>query len=442
MSFNQIKDFLKEKLDAPLYLKWVDPLLPIGTVGETLFVAVPDRRTLDWLRENVLADINGFAQQRFQFTVKFVSLAEEEPARGTPDLPVEQLFPARMNRDQTFKSFVQLQQNQTAYAFAYSVTEFPGKSYNPLYIYGDVGLGKTHLLNAIGNRILDNSPNSVVIYITSNEFMSEYVEYTRLNRRTEFIKKYTSADVLLMDDIQYITKWSGTSEYFFNIFNSLTQQDKQIVLCADKHPDKIPDLEKRIKSRFMMGCLADLVPYDMEGRAAILTRKIEEREQKTGVALHIPTDVITFIASQVKDNVRRLEGALNRLLGYADLKMPDRTSEPITLAFAKEALRAIINFEKKSVTIDTIQEYVAEKYEIRPEELKSKNNSPKIALPRQIAMYLIKKLTKHSLAEIGAHFGNKHHTTVLHSIHKVEKCMAEDPDFSKKVESYVEFFTE
>jgi len=316
------------------------------------------------------------------------------------------------------------------------VSEYPGKSYNPLYIYSDVGLGKTHLMQAIGNRILKNNSQMNVIYLTTSDFMTEYVEYTRLNKVPEFIKKYTTIDVLLVDDIQYIAKWGGTREQFYYIFNHFIQKEKQIVMCSDTHPDKIPNLEKRIKSRFEMGGLADILPYDFETRLAILKEKIKDKETD----FIIDEEVIQFLASSVKDSIRKLEGALTRLLGYADLKYTDKKGMPITLPFAKEALKAYLNFEKKSISLESVQEFVAEKYSIKVDELKSKNNSPKIAMPRQVAMYLAKKLTRYPLAEIGNAFGGKHHTTVLHSIAKIEKLIREDPDFSRIIEAYVEFF--
>lgn len=440
-NLQKLKTYLKGVLDEPSIKKWIEPLKYIGTLENTIFLGAPDKKNLQWVKQNLLEDINHYTKKNFDFITKIVPLDEEE---AIPEAEARKVanHDSRLQKKYTFESLVQSDSNRIAYSFAHSVSEFPGKSYNPLYIYSDVGLGKTHLMQAIGNRILENDDKVSVVYLTTSDFMNEYVEYTRLSKRSDFIKKYTSVDVLLIDDIQYITKWGGTSEQFYYIFNNLIQQEKQIVICADKHPDNIPDLEKRIKSRFEMGAIVDIFPYDLEARIAILQKKIAERKNIYHNDFSIPNEVIEFLANAIKDNIRKLEGALNRLLGYADLKHADLQSDTITLPFAKEALRPYINIEKKSITIDTIQEFVSDKFDIRIEDLKSKNNSPKIALPRQVAMYLAKKLTRCPLVEIGAAFGGKHHTTVLHSINKIEKMLPADTDFSRKVNSYVEFFTD
>jgi len=442
-NLEKLKNYLHGVLDEPSIKKWIDPLKYIGTLENTLFLGAPNKKNLHWIKQNLLEDINAHTKKNFGFLTKIVPLDEEENIQeASEDARKNPTLDPRLQKRFTFESLVQSDSNRIAYSFAHSVSEFPGKSYNPLYIYSDVGLGKTHLMQAIGNRIIENNDKINVAYLTTSDFMHEYVEFTQLNKRADFIKKYTSVDVLLIDDIQYITKWGGTSEQFYYIFNNLIQQEKQIVICADKHPDNIPDLEKRIKSRFEMGAIVDIFPYDLEARIAILQKKIAERKEIFHNDFSIPNEVIEFLANAIKDNIRKLEGALNRLLGYADLKHADMQSDTITLSFAKEALRPYINIEKKAITIDTIQEFVSDKFDIRIDELKSKNNSPKIALPRQVAMYLAKKLTHSPLVEIGSAFGGKHHTTVLHSIHKIEKLLQTDNDFSRKVNSYVEFFTD
>ena len=442
-NLEKLKNYLKGVLDEPSLKKWIEPLKYIGSLDNILFLGAPEQKNLIWIKQNLLEDINNYTKKNFNFIIKIVPLSEDECIQDATDVTKKNNNrDSRLQKKYTFESLVQSDSNRIAYSFSYSVSEFPGKSYNPLYIYSDVGLGKTHLMQAIGNRIIQNNDKINVVYLTTSDFMNEYVEYTRLNKRSDFIKKYTSVDVLLIDDIQYITKWGGTSEQFYYIFNNLIQQDKQIVICADKHPDNIPDLEKRIKSRFEMGAIVDIFPYDLEARIAILQKKIAERKNLFHNDFSISNEVIEFLANAIKDNIRKLEGALNRLLGYADLKHADLQSTTITLPFAKEALRPYINIEKKVITIDTIQEFVSDKFDLKKDELKSKNNSPKIALPRQVAMYLTKKLTRYPLVEIGMAFGGKHHTTVLHSINKIEKLLQEDTDFSRKVNSYVEFFTD
>ncbi|MBN2346245.1 MAG: chromosomal replication initiator protein DnaA [Candidatus Aminicenantes bacterium] len=442
-NLEKLKNYLKNVLDEPTRKKWIEPLKYIGSVDKTLFLGSPDQKNLRWIKQNLLEEINSYTRKQFDFITKIVPLGEDDLTTEMRE-PAEESFyhDTRLQKRYTFESLVQSDSNRIAYSFAHSVSEFPGKSYNPLYIYSDVGLGKTHLMQAIGNRIIENNKKTNVVYLTTSDFMNEYVEYTRLNKRQDFTKKYTSVDVLLIDDIQYITKWGGTSEQFYYIFNNLIQQEKQIVICSDKHPDNMPDLEKRIKSRFEMGAIVDIFPYDLEARIAILQKKISERKNTFHNDFTIPNEVIEFLANSIKDNIRKLEGALNRLMGYADLKHADLQSTTITLPFAKEALRPYINIEKKTITIDTIQEFVSEKFDIRIEDLKSKNNSPKIALPRQVAMYLAKKLTRSPLVEIGLAFSGKHHTTVLHSVNKIEKMLQIDNEFSRKVNSYVEFFTD
>jgi len=443
--FDITRNYLKTTLDNPTFLKWIEPLSYIGTMNNIVFVGSPDPQKTQWIKANLLEKLNQYMNKEFKCTLKLVPLYEEEevllphntnPKKKTVD---SENFNSNLNPKYTFDSFVQLDSNRMAYSFAYSVAEFPGKSYNPLYIYSDVGLGKTHLMYAIGNRIRQ-SLKMKVIYLTSSDLMMEYVEYTRTNKRQEFLHKYTSVDVLLIDDIQYITKWGGTSEQFYYIFNKLIQEEKQIVLCSDTHPDNIPYLENRIKSRFEWGGIADILPYDLEGRMAILKQKLAERKNLISNDFEIREEVLYFLASSIKENIRKLEGALNRLIGYANLKHPDTSGDPITLEFAKEALKPYISLSKKKVTIESIQEYVAKRFNIRMEELKSRNNSPRIARPRQIAMYVCKQVTKHSLADIGKQFGGKHHTTVLHSIKRIEERTKADSEFSKDVDTILKFF--
>ena len=444
--FKITRSYLKKILDKPTYDNWIKPLTYIGSHKNVVFVGSPDQKKTSWLKKNLLKKINNHTKKEFNVILKLVPLYDEEdtPILEDMDLKEEAVYHhSNLQNKYTFDSFVQLDPNRMAYSFAYSVSEFPGKSYNPLYIYSDVGLGKTHLMYAIGNRIVKNNKKMRVIYLTTSDLMNEYVEHTRLNKRSEFIKKYISVDVLLIDDIQYITKWGGTSEQFYYIFNKLIQMEKQIVICSDKHPDNIPDLEKRIKTRFEWGGIVDILPYDLEGRIAILKKKISEishNKRLTKKEFLIPNEVIYFLSSSIKDNIRKLEGALNRLIGYADLKYSDMNENEITLSFAKEALKPYISLKKKKVTIEAIQEFIAKNYNIKVTDLKLKNNRPRIALPRQIAMYICKNLTKHPLTEIGSEFGGKHHTTVLHSIKKIEREMETNEDFANKVKNYINFF--
>ncbi|MGE5340306.1 MAG: chromosomal replication initiator protein DnaA [Candidatus Omnitrophota bacterium] len=455
--FELTKTLLEKLLDKPTFEKWILPLDFIGAKNNILFVGSTDREKNDWIRNNLLDKINKHTKKELNLKLQLVSITEndesEEDQPRTSDDGAGEHAPApekkkesyysNLQKKYTFENFVEVDQNRMACSFAHSVADFPGKSYNPLYIYSDAGLGKTHLLNAIGNKILKANKSARVIYCTSSEFMHEYVEYNRRNKRHEFIDKYTSIDVFLIDDIQYITKWESTSEQFYYIFNKLTQSEKQIVLCSDKHPDNIPDLEHRIKTRFEWGGIVDILHYDLESRIAILKTKLEERRHKQKTDFEIPDDVLYFLASSIKDNVRTLEGALNRLIGVANLKFSESHGNSISLAFTKEALKGFITLEKKEITTERIQEYVAKQYNIRADEIISKSNKREIAVPRQIAMFLCNKLiNKITLKEIGKEFGDKHHSTVLHSINKVEETIKANSKFSQEIDSILKFFQE
>jgi chromosomal replication initiator protein len=447
--FELTKNYLKNLLDEPTFDKWIAPLSYIGTKNNIAFVGSPDKRKILWIKNNLLQKINKHTKREFNFVLKLVPLyddSEEEDPVSTVHQETEIKYTHNYNSNlqprYTFENFVQVDQNRMAYSFARNVSEFPGQNYNPLYIYSDVGLGKTHLLYAIGNLIIANNKKTRVIYSTTNDFMHDYVESNRLNKRTDFINKYISVDVLLIDDLQYITKWEGTSEQFYYIFNKLIQFEKQIVLCCDKPPDDIKGLEKRIKSRFEWGSIVNILHYDLEGRLAILKNKLSERKYMIKNDFDIPEEVLFFLASSIKDNVRKLEGALNRLIGVANLKFSEAKETKITLDFAKEALKPIISLSKKVVTPESIREFVAQKYNIKPEELVSKSNKRDIAEPRQIAMYLCKKLTKKPLNEIGNKFGGKHHSTVLHSINKIENAIKDEPEFARDINSIIRFFQE
>lgn len=443
--FDSLLSYLKEKLDSPTFQNWILPVSFVGLTNNILFLGSPDQKKKKWFEDNVLSDLNDYSQKKFGVIVKILPLFSEDFENSSSisfkDIQGKRIE-SNLKKKYTFDSFVQTDANRMAYSFAYSVSEFPGKNYNPLYIYSDVGLGKTHLMQAIGNRIISVYPDLNVVYTTTSEFMHEYVEFNRLNKRPEFLKKYTSIDVLLIDDIQYIVKWGGTREQFYNIFNKLIQNEKQIVICSDKHPDNIPDLEHRIKSRFEWGGIVDILHYELEDRIAILKNKLPERKHFSKFEFFIPDEVLFFLASSIKDNIRKLEGALNRLIGYANLKFSDSQNNHISLEFAKEALRPYINLKNTTVTVESIQDFISKKFNLKTEELISKNNSKKITEPRQIAIYLTKKLTKLSLTDIGQNFGGKHHTTILHSLNKVEQIIKEDTDFSRMISSYIAFFQE
>jgi chromosomal replication initiator protein len=328
-----------------------------------------------------------------------------------------------LNPKCSFQTFVVGSCNQFAHAASLAVAEAPGKTYNPLYIYGGVGLGKTHLMHAVGHSIKQRNKYLRLSYISAEKFMNELINAIRYDKTQTFREKYRSIDVLLMDDIQFMAGKERTQEEFFHTFNALYDGQKQIVITSDCPPREIPTLEERLHSRFEWGLIADMEPPDLETKVAILKRKAD----LDGVTL--PDDVAFFIAGKVKSNIRELEGSLVRLVAIASLR-----GLPITKMLAQDAIRNIADADQPvGVTIEQIQRTVASHYRLRVEELKSKNNARQIAVPRQVAMYLCKRLTKTSFPEIGREFGGKHHTTVIHSVDKINALVAADQNFHRVV---------
>ncbi len=328
-----------------------------------------------------------------------------------------------LNPKCSFQTFVVGSCNQFAHAAALAVAEAPGKTYNPLYIYGGVGLGKTHLMHAIGHSIKERNRYLRLSYISAEKFMNELINAIRYDKTQTFREKYRSIDVLLMDDIQFMAGKERTQEEFFHTFNALYDGQKQIVMTSDCPPREIPTLEERLHSRFEWGLIADMEPPDLETKVAILKRKAD----LDGVQL--PDDVAFFIASKVKSNIRELEGSLVRLVAISSLR-----GLPISKMLAQDAIRNIAEDDQPAgITMEQIQKAVATHYRLRVDDLKSKNNARQIAVPRQVAMYLCKRLTKHSFPEIGREFGGKHHTTVIHSVEKIEGLVSKDQNFHRVV---------
>ncbi len=333
-----------------------------------------------------------------------------------------------LNPKYTFDKFVVGSSNQFAHAAALGAAESPGTTYNPLFIYGGVGLGKTHLMHAIGHSIKERNRHIRVAYITSEKFMNELINAIRFDKTPAFRDKYRSIDVLLMDDVQFMAGKERTQEEFFHTFNTLHNNQKQIVISSDCPPREIPTLEERLHSRFEWGLIADIEPPDLETKIAILKRKADLD------GYNLPDDIAIFIAGKIKSNVRELEGSLVRLVAIASLK-----GLPLSKTLAQEAMKNIIDGEHPvGLTMDRIARTVADQYKMSVEELKSKNNSRAVAGPRQIAMYLCKKLTRHSFPEIGREFGGKHHTTVMHSVDKVETQLTNDRVFHRIVTELID----
>lgn len=333
-----------------------------------------------------------------------------------------------LNPKYTFDKFVVGACNQFAHAAALGAAESPGKTYNPLFIYGGVGLGKTHLMHAIGHSIQARNRHLRVAYITSEKFMNELINAIRYDKTQTFREKYRSIDVLLMDDVQFMAGKERTQEEFFHTFNALHNDQKQIVISSDCPPREIPTLEERLHSRFEWGLIADIEPPDLETKVAILKRKAD----MDGVSL--PDDIAFFIASKVRSNIRELEGSLVRLVAISSLR-----GMPISKMLAQDAMRNVVdNDQPEGITMERIARTVATHYKLTVEELKSKNNSRQIAVPRQVAMYLCKRLTKHSFPEIGREFGGKHHTTVMHSVEKIDSIIKDDRNFHKVVSELID----
>lgn len=333
-----------------------------------------------------------------------------------------------LNSKYTFDKFVVGSCNQFAHAAAEAVAEAPGKTYNPMFIYGGVGLGKTHLMHAAGHAIRQKNRHLRVAYMSAEKFMNELINAIRYDKTQTFREKYRSIDVLLMDDVQFMAGKERTQEEFFHTFNALHNEQKQIVITSDCPPREIPTLEERLHSRFEWGLIADMEPPDLETKVAILQRKAD----LDGVDL--PDEIAFFIASKVKSNIRELEGTLVRLIAISSLR-----GLPISKMLAQDAMRNIIDSEEpEGVTMERITKKVADHYDLSIEEIKSKNNSRQIAVPRQVAMYLCKRLTKHSFPEIGREFGGKHHTTVIHSVDKIENIIKEDRNFHRVVSELID----
>jgi chromosomal replication initiator protein len=334
-----------------------------------------------------------------------------------------------LNPKYTFESFVVGSSNQFAHAAARAVAEIPSKSYNPLFLYGGVGLGKTHLMHAIGHYIQARNRHLKLLYISADRFINEMINAIRFDRLPAFRQKYRTIDVLLVDDVQFIAGKDRTQEEFFHIFNALHDSQKQIVISSDCPPRQIPTLEERLHSRFEWGLIADIQPPDIETKVAILRKKAEAER------VELPENVALFIASKVKTNIRELEGSLIRLIAYASL-----TGRDIDLPLAQEILRDLLHTDERPITIEMIQKFVADHFGVKLTELKAKNNSKAVAEPRQIAMYLTKALTNASLPEIGKGFGGKHHSTVIHSVRKIDTMRKRDPEFDRLINSFVQSF--
>jgi chromosomal replication initiator protein len=429
--WDKILQHTERRVNPHSFATWFRPTRFERLDGDRLTVRVPSRlfckrltETYGQLLQAVLTEI-GKPQVQFDYVC-----AEAEPvAAASPNVPVSSQtrldFDAvahQLNPRYTFDSFIVGASNQFAHAAAVAVAEQPSKSYNPLFLYGGVGLGKTHLMQAIGHSLKRRNPAMRLTYISAEKFTNEVISSIRFERMAAFRDRFRNMDVLMVDDIQFIATRERTQEEFFHTFNALYDQQKQIVISSDCPPKEISSIEERLRSRFEWGLIADIQPPDLETKIAILQKKAESER------VQVPDDVAEYIARAIKSNIRELEGALIRLMAYASL-----TGADLNLATAQQVLKNIIETQEKKVTIEQIQKRVGEVFGLRAQDLKMRSNSKVIAYPRQVAMFIVKQLTSASLPEIGRQFGGKHHTTVLHSINKIEELRRSDKDLNRTI---------
>ena len=459
--WEEILSRVQAKVNRHSFYTWFKPTAFVADDGRVVTVRVPNALFKDWITKHYSGVIGEALEEmhRAEARVSFVATgtpeAETPTRRQEPTVsesstveatgksapgivasmadeplpPVMPTSPAGLNPRYTFDTFIVGSSNQFAHAACRAVAEAPSRSYNPLFIYGGVGLGKTHLMHAIGHYVLGHDRNLVLTYISSERFMNEMINAVRYDRLIDFRERYRSVDVLLVDDVQFLAGKEGTQNEFFHTFNALYDSQKQIVLSSDCPPHEIEQLEERLRSRFEWGLIADIQSPDLETKVAILKKKAEAE------AVPLPDSVAIYIAGRIKSNIRELEGSLIRLIAYASL-----TGRELSVDLAQEVLRNVKEHEDKAVTIDHIQKFVSEYYQLKLADLKSRNNSKSIAMPRQVAMYLCKSLTHASLPEIGRSFGGKHHSTVIHSIRKVEAMRKADPQFNTLLNSFLQSF--
>ena len=438
--WEQVKGWLAGKLGGGAYQNWF-PQTALGSLrnGE-MTVRVPNETTEAWIRQEYSSHIRT-AIRELDLPIQSVkyeigALATAAVASGDgftnylqaahPRSPAEPLFESTadwLNPRLTFETYVVGSSNQLAHAAAQAVAKMPSRSYNPLFVYGGVGIGKTHLMHAIGRSLLDNFRGLNVIYTSSERFMNEMITSIKLDRMPIFHKHYRSADVLLIDDIHVIAGKERTQEEFFHTFNELYDHRKQIVISSDSAPNQVSGLVERLRSRFEWGLMVDVQAPDLETKMAILDKRAEAE------GVHLPQDVRIFIATKTKSNVRELEGALTRLIAVSSVM-----GQPITLAMAQQTLKHLNPGAERKISVESILRAVAEAFSLQPAQLKMKSNTRQIAYPRQVAMYLVKELTHASLPEIGRYFGGKHHTTVLHSVQKIDDLRQRDEDLNNLIQ--------
>jgi chromosomal replication initiator protein len=434
--WQHILSIINTKLSKPSFDTWFKATKIVTLTDHAIVISAPTTFAVEWLesRYTKLVATTVYEYLDKQVNVSFV-IEEAEPSEQfqmhkEPPAPVqmEETVSHMLNPKYTFDTFVIGSGNRFAHAASLAVAEAPARAYNPLFLYGGVGLGKTHLMHAIGHYILEHSPSSKVVYISSEKFTNEFINSIRDNRAESFRNKYRNIDILLIDDIQFLAGKESTQEEFFHTFNALHEERKQIIISSDRPPKEIPTLEERLRSRFEWGLITDIQPPDLETRIAILRKKAKAEN------LDIPNEAMMYIANQIDSNIRELEGALIRVVAYSSL-----INQDVTTHLAAEALKDIIPSSRpKMITIQDIQQKVGEYYNLKLEDFKARKRTKAIAFPRQIAMYISRELTDFSLPKIGDAFGGRDHTTVIHAHEKITKMIKDDPDLYKVINTISE----
>lgn len=428
--WENILDKLKNELSKPSFDTWLASSKLIDFTNNKLTVSVCNEFAKEWLETRYSALIKATVQNYLNAPVSLVFIAEQDQQAESPVEVNTMNFGALshpLNPKYTFDTFVIGNGNRFAHAAALAVAESPAKSYNPLFVYGGSGLGKTHLMHAISHVIVKNFPNLKILYVTGEQFTNELIDSIRYERQVEFRNTYRKIDILLIDDIQFLAGKEGTQEEFFHTFNTLYEANKQIIISSDRPPKEIPTLEERLRSRFEWGLTTDINPPDYETRIAILRKKAQLEN------FIVPDEIITFIASEIQSNIRELEGALSKITAYCML-----TNQPITVALAEDILKDMIPPKnQKTISLEVIQKAVADHYKMSVQEFKQKKRTRIVAFPRQIAMYLCRNLTDLSLPQIGEKFGGRDHTTVIHACDKINELIKNDPAVEKSINDII-----
>jgi chromosomal replication initiator protein len=440
--WQQVLTVIQTKLSKPSFDTWLKSTKANIFTDSSIVICAPNNFAREWLESRYTKLISStiFEFIGKQVEVKFIIETEDQknssaavtplitPPKGPAIVSQEENFTNMMNARYTFDTFVIGSGNRFAHAASLAVAEAPAKAYNPLFLYGGVGLGKTHLMHAIGHYVLEHNPEARVLYISSEKFTNEFINAVRDNRGEGFRNKYRTIDVLLIDDIQFLAGKEGTQEEFFHTFNALHEEGKQIIISSDRQPKEIPTLEDRLRSRFEWGLITDIQPPDLETRIAILRKKAKAEN------LEIPNEAMIYIANQIDTNIRELEGALIRVVAYSSL-----INQDISVHLASEALKDIIPSSRpRVITILDIQQRVGEFYGMKLEDFKAKKRTKAVAFPRQVAMYLVRELTDFSLPKIGENFGGRDHTTVIHAHSKISEALKKDPEFNKVIVNLTE----